>query len=350
MDSTPAQVPEGEDLERRAAELHDAMLVVDGLQYSHWNRGVLEELRAGGLAAVHVTIAYHELARETLSRIGEWNRRYQVHADLIRPVREISDIRRARDEGRVGIFYGFQNCSPIEDDIDLVEVFRQLGVFVMQLTYNNQSLLGTGCYEEVDSGITRFGRQVIAEMNRVGMLVDMSHSAERSTLEAIELSRRPIVISHANPASFHPARRNKSDAVLRALAESGGLLGFSAYPFHLRGGSDCTLADYCDMIARTADLMGIEHIGIGTDLCQQQPAEVLTWMRNGRWARELDYGEGSAEQPDWPTQPDWFRNAADFPQLTRGLLAHGFSEDDIARIMGGNWYRILEDGTQPRSA
>jgi microsomal dipeptidase-like Zn-dependent dipeptidase len=338
---------DGHGIRKTARELHGRLTVVDGLQYSNWDRSIFEQLRAGGLAAVHVTIAYHENARETLSRIAEWNQRYRDHADLIRPVREIADIRRARDEGRVGIFYGFQNCSPIEDDIGLVEVFRQLGVFVMQLTYNNQSLLATGCFEERDSGITRFGREVIAEMNRVGLIIDMSHSAERSTLEAMEVSARPIVISHANPLSFHDARRNKSDAVLRGLAASGGLLGFSAYPHHLRDGSDCRLGDYCDMVARTVDLMGVDHVGIGTDLCQNQPMSVLTWMRNGRWARNTDYGEGSAGRPSWPSQPEWFRSAADFPNLTAGLLERGFSEPEVAAIMGENWIRFLEAQTAP---
>ena len=127
----------------------------------------------------------------------------------------------------------------------------------MQLTYNNQSLLGTGCYEENDPGITRMGKQVIKEMNRVGLVVDMSHSAERSTLEAIEISERPIAITHANPTFWHPALRNKSDEVLKALGESGGMLGFSVYPHHLKDGSNCTLESFCTMIADTVDLMGI---------------------------------------------------------------------------------------------
>ena len=116
--------------------MHD-LLMIDGLQYSHWNEEIFRQMQAGGLSAVHATIAYHENARETLSRIGEWNRRFETWPELIRPVREASDIRLAHQEGRVGIFFGFQNCSPIEDDISLVEVFRQLGVLIMQLTYNN---------------------------------------------------------------------------------------------------------------------------------------------------------------------------------------------------------------------
>ncbi|MDX1654307.1 MAG: dipeptidase [Candidatus Competibacteraceae bacterium] len=327
--------------------MQDEMIVIDGLQYSNWDRNIFEQYRTGGVTAVHVTIAYWENARETLLNIGRWNRLFERHRDLIMPVRSPADIHEARRLGKTGIIYGFQNCSPIEDDISLIEIFRDLGVWIMQLSYNNQSLLATGCYEENDPGITRFGKVAIREMNRVGMIVDMSHSAERSTLEAIELSSRPIVISHANPSSFHPARRNKSDTVLKALAESGGLLGFSAYPFHLRNGSDCTLEEFCDMVARSADLMGIDHIGIGTDLCLNQPYEVLEWMRTGRWNKEADYGEGSASNRDWPKAPSWFRDSTGFPNLTQGLLKKGFSQQEAAKIMGGNWLALFEKSVQP---
>ncbi|GAA3543154.1 dipeptidase [Zobellella aerophila] len=331
-------------------ELHNEMIVIDGLQYSNWNREIFEQLREGGVTMVHATIVYHEQIRETLMRIAEWNRQFEQHGDLIMPVRSAADIRRAKAEGKVGVMFGAQNCSPIEDDIGMVEVMRDLSLMIMQLTYNNQSLLACGCYEAVDSGVTRFGRQVIQEMNRVGMVVDMSHSAERSTLEAIEISERPIVISHANPLSFHEAKRNKSDTVLKALAESGGLLGFSAYPFHLKNGPDCTLEEYCDMIARTADLMGVDRLGIGTDLCQNQPLSVLEWMRNGRWSKSMDYGEGSKSNADWPRPLSWFKDSRDFPNLTQGLLARGFSQEDVAKIMGLNWLNFLDDALQPQTA
>lgn len=323
------------------------MLTVDGLQYSNWSREIFEQMREGGVDAVHATLVYHETLRETLTRIGEWNRRFEAHDDLIMPVHEPEDILRAQQSGKVGIFFGAQNCSPIEDDIDMVAVLRQLGLLIMQLTYNNQSLLACGCYEREDSGITRFGRQVIREMNRVGMVIDMSHSGERSTLDAIELSERPVIISHANPSFFHDAKRNKSDKVLKAIADNDGLLGFSAYPFHLKNGPDCTLQDYCDMIARTVDLMGIEHVGLGTDLCQNQPTSVLEWMRNGRWSKDMDYGEGSANNAGWPSPLAWLRDSRDFPNLIAGLRAKGFDEQEIARIMGGNWVALLERTTKP---
>lgn len=325
---------------------HDTA-VIDGLQYCNWSREVFEQMRAGGIDAVHVTATYWENARELLSNIGDWNRRFEAHGDLIMPVETADDIRRARESGKTGIILGLQNCSPIEDDIDMVAILKQLNVHVMQLSYNNQSLVCAGCFEETDPGVSRFGRQVIAEMNRVGMVIDMSHSAEFSTLEAIRLSERPVVVSHANPCFYHDTSRNKSEKVMRALAESGGLMGFSCYPFHLRNGSETGIDEFTEMIARSAEIMGAEHLGIGTDLCQDQPVEVLQWMRNGNWSKVMDYGEGSVERPSWPDPLPWFRSSADFQNIARGLRDRGFSNAEVDGIMGGNWLRFLDDALQP---
>ncbi len=319
-------------------------LRIDALQYANWSEKVFRQMRQGGLDAVHVTIAYHESFRETVLNIEAWNRHFERHPDLIFQGFDAADIQRARDTGRTAIIFGTQTPAPIEDDIGLVEILHRLGVRIMQLSYNNQSLLATGCYEREDPGLTRMGREVVAEMNRVGMVIDMSHSAERSTLEAIEASTRPIAITHANPHSWHPALRNKSETVLRALADSGGMLGFSVYPHHLAGGGDCTLQAFCDMIARTADLMGEDRIGIGSDLCQDQPDSVVEWMRVGRWTKTIDYGEGSADAPGFPPQPAWFRDNRDFPGLADGLRAAGFDAAGVDKVLGDNWFRFFRDG------
>jgi len=323
------------------------MITIDALQYSRWSRAVFEQMRAGKLDCCHVTIAYHETALETLRRVGEWNRLFEAHGDLITRVGSGDDVRNANRHSKTGIVYGFQNCSPIEDDYNLVEIFHQLGVRFMQLSYNNQSLLATGCYEQEDPGITRFGKQVIREMNRVGMVIDMSHSAERSTLEAIELSERPVAITHANPHSFHPALRNKSDNVLKALAESGGMLGFSLYPHHLAGGTDCRLEDFCQMVADCAELMGVDRIGIGSDLCQDQPDSVVEWMRNGRWSRSTDFGEGSAANAGFPNQPGWFANSSHYGNISEGLIGQGFGAAEVEKIMGGNWLTFFDRSFGP---
>ena len=244
---------------------------IDGLQYNNWSEKIFRQLREGGVDALHVTIAYHENLRETILNIERWNRWFEQYPTLLMHGRSGNDVRLARETNRTAIFFGFQNPSPIEDDIGLVEIVHTLGARFMQLTYNNQSLLATGCYEAVDSGITRMGRQVIKEMNRVGLVIDMSHSAERSTLEAIDLSARPIAITHANPHAWALALRNKSDTVIKALAARGGMFGFSLYPHHLKDKSACTLQNFCEMVARTADKVGVEHLGIGSDLCQDRP-------------------------------------------------------------------------------
>ncbi len=333
----------GFELDRVAGLRHpDPMKtpLIDNLQYANFSPAIFAEMREGGVDAVHVTIAYHESFREMVLNLEQWNRWFEAHPDLIFKGTEAADVRRAQETGRTAIFFGFQNPSPIEDDIGLVEICHQLGIRFMQLTYNNQSLLATGCYEDYDAGLTRMGRQVVTEMNRVGMVVDMSHSGDRSTLEAIDHSSRPIAITHSNPAWWHDALRNKSDEVLCALTQSGGMLGFSIYPHHLAGGSACTQQSFCQMIDEAARRYGAAQLGIGTDLCQDQPDSVVEWMRVGRWSKVIDYGEGSVGNAGFPPMPGWFGGNRDFGNIRAGLEATSLTTEEIDGIMGGNWLRF----------
>jgi len=318
------------------------MYRIDNLQYANWSEKIFRQMREGGLDAVHVTIAYHENFRETVLNMEQWNRWFEQFPDLIVQGRSAADVRHAHETGRTAIFFGFQNPSPIEDDIGLVEILHDLGARFMQLTYNNQSLLATGCYEDEDTGLTRMGKQVVREMNRVGLVVDMSHSADRSTIEAADFSERPIAITHANPHAWQPALRNKRDEVIRAVTSNGGMLGFSLYPHHLKDKSACTLSSFCQMIADTAEKFGAEHLGIGSDLCQDQPDSVVEWMRVGRWTKEIDYGEGSAAAPGFPPMPDWYQDNRDFGNIAQGLADVGFSQPEIEGVMGDNWLRFYE--------
>ena len=317
--------------------------LIDNLQYCNFSPKIFRQLREGGVDAIHVTIAYHESFREMVLNLEQWNRWFEAHPDLIFKGLTGDDVRRAQTDGKTAVFFGFQNPSPIEDDIGLIEICHQLGIRFMQLSYNNQSLLATGCYEAEDPGLTRFGKQAVAEMNRVGLVIDMSHSAERSTLEAIDQSARPIAITHANPHWWHPALRNKSDAVLKALTARGGMLGFSLYPHHLKDGTDCTLDGFCQMIAEAVDRYGAEHLGMGSDLCQDQPDSVVEWMRVGRWSKQIDYGEGSADNPGFPPMPDWFQDNRHWGTIREGLLKIGFTQAETDGLMGGNWLRFYDE-------
>ena len=212
----------------------------------------------------------------------------------------------------------------------------------MQLTYNNQSLLATGCYEKNDSGVTNFGKEAIKEMNRVGIVVDMSHSAEKSTLDAIEISQKPIAITHANPTFWFEAKRNKSTELLKVLSDSGGMLGLSLYAHHLKDGTNCKIESFCEMVARTVEIMGIDNVGIGSDLCLNQPDSVVEWMRNGTWSKSKNFGEGSKNKPGFPKQPDWFLDARGFNNINAELKNKGFHEEEINKILGNNWFNFYK--------
>ena len=316
---------------------------IDNLQYCNWSKEIFESNREAGLDAIHVTIAYHEDYDEVKKNFEEWKGYFATYPELIFQGRSYLDIEKAHNENKTAVFFGFQNCSPIEDDIKLVESVHQMGAVFMQLTYNNQSLLATGCYEENDSGVTRMGKEVIKEMNRVGVIIDMSHSADKSTFDAINFSEKPIAITHANPLFWHKAKRNKPNDILKALGESGGMLGLSLYPHHLLGGTNCTLDSFCQMVAKTAEIIGTKNLGIGSDLCLKQPDSIVEWMRNGTWTKTKDYGEGTVSNAAFPNQPEWFQDARGFNNIEKGLKKVGFNNEELYGILGDNWFNFYKD-------
>ena len=321
---------------------------IDGLQYPRAERQYFVAARAAGLDLIHITVVYWQNCAETISLLADWFSFIARNDDLLYPALSRDGLEQVNDQKRIGLIFGLQNCSPIENNLFNLEILRRLNVGIMQLSYNNQSPLCCGCYEHYDSGLTRFGRQAISRMNKLGMIVDMSHSSERSTLEAIEQSERPITISHAQSSYFHPATRNKSETVIKELIASGGMLGLSLYPLHIKGGGDCQLTDLTDEIRRLADNYGIERLGFGTDLCQGQPASQLVYMRNGRWIQGETDGDQADTAIDWPRAPKWFARVDDWRQLHQGLLAAGFSDAETQRLLGLNWLGFLSSGLSPK--
>ena len=315
---------------------------IDNLQYCKWSREVFQINREAGLDAVHVTLVYHEDYDEFVNITKEWNKYFSDNSDLIFLGKTYKDIEKAKVNKKTAIFFGFQNCSPIEDDIELFQKVYDHGCRFMQLTYNNQSLLATGCYEKNDGGVTNFGREAIREMNRLGIVIDMSHSAEKSTLDAIEISEKPIAITHANPSFWHDALRNKSNELLKVLSESGGMIGLSLYAHHLKDSTNCKLESFCEMAAKTCEIMGVKNVGIGSDLCLNQPDSVVEWMRNGTWTKRKNYGEGSKKKPGFPKQPEWFTDARGFKNLENGLKNVGFSTEEVNDILGNNWFNFYK--------
>ncbi|MEN0139859.1 MAG: membrane dipeptidase [Rhodococcus sp. (in: high G+C Gram-positive bacteria)] len=317
---------------------HSDLLVVDGLQINNWDRKVLEELRAGGVTGVNATCAVWDGPADTLGAVAQWYQLAADNDDIVTLAETSEDIRNAKRDNRIAVLLGFQNSSPFGDDYRMVEIFHRLGVRVAQLTYNIQNLAGGACYDEHDSGLTAFGRIMIAEMNRVGMLVDLSHVGNRTCLDAIDASRTPVAITHSNPTWFVDSPRNKPDEVIDALAARGGVIGCCLYP-NVLGGEATSSADFAVMVARLVDQIGPDHVAIGSDCTRNWSEDYVAWLRNGRWRPPSQ----NPVEPEWPMWPNWFSGPSDFPVLTDCLQKVGLDDGTIAKILGENWLRIFDE-------
>ena len=315
-------------------------MLIDALQCGTYERETFELLRRGNLSCATVTCGFWENAIESMKSLGNWRDLVRRNDDLVLLAETTADIARAEAEGRTAILPGFQNTDCLESRIAFVELFADLGVRVMQLTYNNQNSVGGSCYEAKDSGLARFGREVVREMNRCGILIDCSHVGDRTTLDAIEASSLPIAITHANPRSLIAHQRNKPDEVIKALARRGGVIGCAIYR-NITGDYYCSSVEaWCEMVARTVEIAGIDHVGIGTDYSHHVGVRELDWMRKGRWTRGANYGAGSATNAGPAPKADWCKDASALGLIPEGLRKVGFSPEEAEKISGGNWLRL----------
>lgn len=315
-------------------------MLIDALQCGHFDRAVFERLKQGGVGCVTSTLGFWEDTLESFDSLGRWRDLMRANTDLVVWARTTADIEQAFASGRVAVVFGYQNTNLFGGRIRLVEMFAELGVRVVQLTYNNQNEAGGSCYEAEDSGLTRFGRELVREMNRTGLLIDLSHVGDRTSLDAIELSQKPVAITHANPASIVPHKRNKPDKVLDALRANGGVIGCASYR-NITGDYFCSSVErWAELIAKTVDLIGIDHVGIGTDYFHGATPADYDWMRRGRWTRGVDYGAGSKDNAGVAVHPDWSRDVDQYGVIPGGLAAVGFSKEEIDRILHRNWLRV----------
>lgn len=311
-------------------------MIIDGLEINDWSRPVIEEVRSGGVDVVHATVGVWEDLGGAMTRIGAFRHLCRNNSDLIRIVRTVDEIHKAKADGVLGIVLGFQNSTMLGDDPEMAQIFADVGVRVVQLTYNIANHLGSSCWEPHDGGLTRAGHRMVAALNDAGVLIDISHVGNRTGLDAVAASAKPIAVTHGNPRSFCDSGRNKPDEVLDAVAGGGGLIGCTMYPLFM-GGADVTRATYCQMLADLAERIGVEHVAIGTDAVLGWQADALGWMRSGRWDRPTE----PEEIPDFPPWPAWFEGPKDFPSLSQGLDEIGFSPDERDLVLGGNWLRLF---------
>lgn len=327
-----------------AQTLHQSSLVIDLTCPLAREPAYLDWWREGGASAIAPTIrGYDGNARIGLAEIGQW-RRYARSNARVRLILEPGDLQRCQDDGAMGLILHCQGTALFEDDLDLVDGFQAAGLRIAQLTYNRRNLFGDGAAERTDSGLSRLGIHLVERMNAVGMVVDCAHTGERTSLDAVEFSTHPVIISHANARGVHDNARNVSDELIKAIAGSGGVIGTVGFPSFLTDAQQPTLDQFIDDIAYKADLVGTEHTGIGIDYyLGQHPVEADDVAR-ARYDALIS--SGLWRESEYPPPPYYYPQGIEtprtLPRLTERLLARGFAEADVRKILGLNWQRVLE--------
>ena len=319
------------------SKLHEQLIVIDGLMISNFGRSVFEDMRRGGVTAVNCTSSVWENFTDTMRNTAKWKTLLRENSDLIIQVTTTEDIRRAKRENKTGIILGWQNSTGIEDRLDHLQLFHELGVRIIQLTYNTQNLVGCGCYETRDTGLSDYGRDVLAEMNRLGILCDLSHVGPKTSEDAILASKQRVAYSHCLPAALKAHPRNKTDEQLRFIAERGGFVGVTMFPPFLKRGAAATVDDYVEAIEYVIELCGEDIVGVGTDFTQGYGRAFFDWITHDKgYGRKLtEFGE--------VINPEGIRTIGDFPNLTGAMERRGWKEGRIRKVMGENWLQLLKD-------
>lgn len=319
------------------SSLHEKSIVIDGLIISNFGREVFEDMRKGGLTAANCTCCVWEGFTDTMRNVMRWKEWFREHGDLIRQVYTTADIVAAKQEGKTGIILGWQNVSGIEDQIGYLALFKELGVGVIQMAYNTQNLIGTGCYESKDGGLSDFGHEVVAEMNRLGILCDLSHVGPKTSEDVIRASTKPVAYSHCLPAGLKAHPRNKSDEQLKFIVDRGGFVGVTMFPPFLKRGPQATVEDYVEAIDYVSNICGEQNVGIGTDFTQGYGKPFFDWITHDKgYGRKLtDFGD--------VINPEGIRTIGEWPNLTAAMERRGWNTGKIEGIIGGNWLSTLRE-------
>jgi membrane dipeptidase len=315
-------------------------IVIDGLVVAPPSGQFVQELVRAGITACNWTTASHRDDTLTaLNKIAQFYWLLEQFPQYTLLVEDSTDIDRAKQHGKLGIILGFQGATPLGHNVHLIRVFRRLGIRIIQLTYNEGNAYAAGCTEPSDSGLTSLGIQAVQEMNRLGVVIDLTHVGQRSSLEAIELSDDPVIFSHSNPAILQPNPRNISDEQIRACAAGGGVIGlatFSAFVGDTTDGRQPTLDEYFHQMDYVLDLVGPDHVAIGTDILVDPTDGV--WWRAVTGRLYPDVSQGMTYETH---NIAGFMHQTDFPAVVQTMLDRGYDEATVRKIVGGNWLRIF---------
>lgn len=328
---------------RTATELHREAIVIDAVcplvmdlpQYIDW-------YREGGMTVIAPTMGGWEGARASLNRLAAWHRLLRQREDTLLWVRKADDIELAKRSGKLGVYLHFQGADPVEENLDLIDLYKSLGVGVFQLTYNVRNRVGDGCEERTDSGLSRFGIKFVERLNQAKVIVDVSHTGLRTSLEACDCSKAPVVLTHSNVRSVHPSARNVSDELIEAVAGSGGMIGVAGFPAMVANSTAPTLDDFIAHIDAIVKLVGIDHVGLGIDYYSGQSGVASDEVAKKYYEEAIRSGFWSAAYPPPPYRyPSGIETPQKLENLTRRLLERGYGEEQVLKILGGNWLRVV---------
>lgn len=295
----------------------------------------------GGVTVAAPTVAGDDNCATAMKKIGRWMGIIRDRGDELTHVTSVADFARAKAEGKMGILFHFQNTLPLERDLELVDVYHALGVRVIQLAYNVKNFVGDGCDERTDAGISDFGVKVIRTMNRAGIAVDCSHTGVRTTLDAMEVSEKPVVFSHGNARAVCDNPRNLTDEQIKKVASLGGVIGLNGFPAFVSKSARPTLDELLRHADHMADLVGIDHVGIGIDFFPGQAgvADDEESMRSYQARLASGAWKPSAYPPPPYHYPVGLEDPRGFPNLTRALVDRGYTGEEVKKVLGGNFMR-----------
>jgi membrane dipeptidase len=326
------------DQEKKALKIHEQAIIIDGLCYMHapTEDTYLKTMIDAGITATNMTIPeILDNFEQAIIRIADWYQSLASFRDLMIQVFTVDDIHRAKEEGKTAIIMGFQDTKPIENKVKLTDVFHQLGVRIIQLTYQSQNLVGCGCGEE-DTGLTPFGRDLVKKLNEIGILVDLSHCGPKTTLDAIEVTTQPVVFTHAGVHALNSHVRNKTNELIIAIAEKGGLIGLPSYSqfLYINGTRLPSIVEYLETIDYVVNLVGIDCVALGLDFTP-------TWMEKDYDKAAKTYSEIYLDYSFKDARLKGLSGITDTINVTRGLVAKGYTEKAIYKVLGENFLRVF---------
>lgn len=336
--------------EERASALHEKAIIINMLDSTTggFERKYCEKLVEAGITTINTTanqnIAFrpYEGLPEVLREFYKWHKKIQENSDKLTHCTKVTNIMDAKKNGKTAVILGFQDPKPIDQDLDLLLVFYKLGLRICGLAYFRRNAFADGCGEKTDCGLSKIGEMAVGHMNKLGVLIDLSHCQYTASMEAIALSKDPVVFSHSNPRAAYDHLRNLTDEQIKACAEKGGVIGVTAFSTFLRPKGaivGATIEDCLNHIDYIAKLVGVDHVGIGMDMAEGRTVEEV--MLLARAYPELSKKQVKIDESAISKRYA-LRTILEFQNYTRGLVAMGYSDQEILKILGGNFLRVFE--------